>query len=219
MLLFAWKGFRPTCDKRFPSEHIGTECGGWNVIPEFTPSDAIVYSFGLGHDISFDLGLIQRFGCQVHGFDPTPRSLTWLHQKELPEDFLVHEIGISRIDGELELFEPVNANYVSCTKLSSDSHQNSISVPVKRLSTVLTELGHDRLDILKMDVEGCEYEVIDDLKASNLRPKQLLVEFHHQVLNMGVDKTKRAFQQLTQMGYVAFHISDTGNEFCFVHTS
>jgi len=39
-----------------------------------------------------------------------------------------------------------------------------------------------------MDIEGAEYEVIDDLIASGIRPKQILVEFHHRFKNVGVKK-------------------------------
>jgi hypothetical protein len=38
-------------------------------------------------------------------------------------------------------------------------------------------LGHDRIDVLKMDIEGAEGPVLDALVASNLRPKVICVEY------------------------------------------
>ena len=35
--------------------------------------DAVVYSVGLGQDISWDKALIEKYRCEVYGFDPTPK--------------------------------------------------------------------------------------------------------------------------------------------------
>src|SRR3546814_15009346 len=41
----------------------------------------------------------------------------------------------------------------------------------------MAELGHDRLDLLKVDVEGAEQEVIRSMLASGIRPTVLCMEF------------------------------------------
>src|SRR3546814_19466998 len=41
----------------------------------------------------------------------------------------------------------------------------------------MAELGHDRLDLLKVDVEGAEHEVIRSMLASGIRPTVLCMEF------------------------------------------
>ena len=33
----------------------------------------MVYSVGLGQDISWDKALIEKYRCEVYGFDPTPK--------------------------------------------------------------------------------------------------------------------------------------------------
>jgi hypothetical protein len=50
----------------------------WRVRPSGMSQESVVYSIGVGEDISFDLELIRRFGVQIHAFDPTPRSIRWL---------------------------------------------------------------------------------------------------------------------------------------------
>ena len=54
---------------------LGTEYGGWTIAPERIAEDSVIYSFGIGLDISFDLKLIEQYGAVVHGFDPTPKSI------------------------------------------------------------------------------------------------------------------------------------------------
>ena len=48
---------------------------GFYLNPEFINEKSIIYSFGIGEDISFDLSLIKEFDCNVFGFDFTPKSI------------------------------------------------------------------------------------------------------------------------------------------------
>jgi hypothetical protein len=66
-----------------PQVHHGSY-GGWVVNPELIRADSVVYSFGLGEDVSFDLALIETYGVEVHGFEPDPRSLEWLAAQTFP---------------------------------------------------------------------------------------------------------------------------------------
>jgi hypothetical protein len=54
-------------------EVLGSEYGGWPIAVSGVGPDTPIFSFGAGDDISFDLAAIERFGCDVLVFDPTPR--------------------------------------------------------------------------------------------------------------------------------------------------
>lgn len=196
---------------------IGSDYGGWFVLPDLLDRDSIVYSVGIGEDISFDLGLIERFGVEVHAFDPTPKSIAWLKNQALPAGFHAYPLGLMDYDGTAQFFLPANPDHVSCSTFTS-SHLSSrdIQVQVRRLPSLMRELGHDRVDLLKMDIEGSEYAVIDDLLASGLRPRQLLVEFHHRFESIGPDRTRAAIQSLQQAGYELFHQKNNFQEVSFV---
>jgi FkbM family methyltransferase len=198
-----------------PSVFLGTEYGGYEILPELMSSEAVVYSVGLGEDISFDLGMIERFGCSVHGFDPTPRSLAWLEQQALPTGFRVHPFGLADFDGVARFAPPANPAYVSHSVLPGHGGDR-VELPVKRLGTVMKELGHERLDVLKIDIEGAEYAVLDDLLASGLLPKQLLVEFHHGMGGVALGTTEASLDRLHDAGYRVFDARTTGREFSLV---
>ena len=83
----------------------------------------------------------------------------------------------------------------------------------------MNELGHDGIDILKMDVEGAEYDVITDICQSEIRPQQILIEFHHRFPNVGLAKTRNTIEQIRKMGYKLFSVSTTNEEFCFIRNS
>jgi hypothetical protein len=92
-----------------------------------------------------------------------------------------------------------------------------VDAPVHRLTTIMQKLGHSRIDVLKMDIEGAEIPVIADLASSELQIAQILVEFHHHVGNADeVGTTRKAIESLHSMGFRLFHNSAVGKEFSFV---
>ena len=84
-------------DKRINFETIGNDYGGFPIVTTTLTKESIVYSFGIGEDISFDVGLIKQFGCRIIGFDPTPKSHSWITKKKLPGNFSFHTFGWSFI--------------------------------------------------------------------------------------------------------------------------
>eukprot|EP00037_Helgoeca_nana_P017474 m.165644 g.165644 ORF g.165644 m.165644 type:complete len:422 (-) comp24007_c1_seq1:318-1583(-) len=61
------------------------------------------------------------------------------------------------------------------------SHQAKTPLPVKTLKTVMAELGHTRLDVLKLDIEGSEFAFLEQaIDTSSLwGVAQLTLEWHH----------------------------------------
>ena len=194
---------------------LGHEKAQWCVCPTLLSSPSVVYSVGVGEDISFDLGLISRFGVTVHAFDPTPRSIAWSRAQSLPEAFVLHPIGLAGYDGTARFHPPKDARFVSYSQIDSGSRGEVVEAPVRRLATVMSELHHQSIDLLKMDIDGTEYEVLKDMLSSGVQVRQLLVEFHHRWPGIGVHRTKEAIRKLNEAGYRIFHISPSGEEYSF----
>jgi FkbM family methyltransferase len=195
----------------------GRDGAQFAICPNLIDSASIVYSCGIGTDISFDLELIQCFGTQVHAFDPTPRSLEWLKTQNLPGQFRVYAYGIANLDGISSFALPISCSHVSHSMVLGRSHQKAtVSAPVKRIGSIMKELGHTRIDLLKMDIEGAEYDVIDDLVNGAIPIRQLCIEFHHRWPEIGVTKTRRAIDGLRASGYRIFYTSETGEEYSFL---
>src|SRR5690606_20346293 len=154
--------------------------GGWEIALQDVSPDTIVYSFGVGEDVTFDREIIEHLGVQVFAFDPTPKSIQWVRDQSLPHRFEFFEYGIADYDGTATFYPPSNPEHVSHTVLPSRTTLDvPIQVPVRRLSTIMSELGHQSVGILKMDIEGAEYAVLEDIERSGIRPQQVLVELHH----------------------------------------
>jgi FkbM family methyltransferase len=198
-----------------PHTRLGSDYGGWVVCTDagLGPS-SVVYSVGVGEDISFDLALIEMFGCDVVAFDPTPRSLAWLATQSLPAKLKLYPWGLAGSDGSLSFGAPDNPEHVSYTTFKSEGV--TIQCEVYRLATLMEKLGDRRLDLLKMDIEGSEYDVISDIERTTLRPRQLMIEFHHGKYGIATEKTRSALSGLRRMGYRIFSISSTGREYSFL---
>lgn len=202
-------------------ERLGSDYGGWTLAPQLLGPDSIVYSFGIGEDITFDLALIERRGVQVHAFDPTPRSVRWVREQRIPESSLVvHEVGLAAFDGHQRFVPPKNPSHVSYSTVRSDvPASEAVELRVQRLSTLMASLGHTHLDLLKMDVEGGEYDVIPDILGASIPIRQLLVEFHHRFRGIGRGRTRAAIEQLRAAGFLVLDVSADGQEYAFLHRS
>jgi FkbM family methyltransferase len=206
-----------SADALYPYRVLGNERASWAVCLDLINASSIVYSAGVGTDISFDCELIKRTSAKVFAFDPTPRSIDWLRGRSLPTQFAFFDYGLADFDGVAEFAAPTNPTNVSYSVVRKDlSRIDSIRAQVKKVSTIMRAFGHEYIDVLKMDIEGSEYSVIDSLLSERLPIRQILVEFHHRFLPSGVQKTKGAVEALRLAGYKIFFVSDTGEEYSFI---
>lgn len=193
----------------------------WKYIPSLLNEQSIVYSLGVGDLIDFDLDLISDHGLTVHAFDPTPFAEEWVKGQSLPDRFVFHPWAAAGEDGSLRLYRRVNtrgkASKVMWTAGSeAGDAEDFIDAPAYTISTIMEKLGHSQVDMLKIDVEGAEYLILEGLKAGTNLPKQLLVEYHHRFPGVGKQRTAYSISKLRQLGYKIFGISETGREVCFV---
>jgi FkbM family methyltransferase len=238
MAIAAWKRLEKTPGyqkkKRFFKRLLGKELrlrndievplvkdGGWWYTPEHLDEESIVYSLGVGDDIDFDLAIIEKYGVEVHAFDPTPSSIDMLGDRRLPDRFIFHPWAITATDGSLTLYPHLkkdgSKSEVMYTMVAEkETIDDAIEVPAYSLDTISSKLGHNKIDLMKMDIEAAEYEVLDGLLASAIKPTQLLVEFHHRFPGMGLQKTADMIERLRSDGYKIFAVSEAGREVSFL---
>jgi len=194
-------------DVDVPKVRVGSRYGGYYICSSVLSEAPVVYSFGVGKDISFDLEMIQRFRAKVFAFDPTPQVREWIRTQSLPKNFRFYPYGIAHFDGKVRLYAPEHSEHISHSFVVQRS-DHFVEVPVRRLKGIMEELGHARIDLVKMDVEGAEYEVIQDWLESRIYPEQILVEFHHWFPEIKVERTRKILEKLRTVGYRLFAIDD-----------
>jgi len=200
-----------------PHEVFGSANCDWPIIPKLMERGrTVVYSVGVGANITWDKALLENYDCQVWGFDPTPKTLGWARKQDFPEGFKFVPLGLAERDGEIQFAAPRVETHISFAPLE-DGQQGAVACKVKTLSSLMKDLGHDHVDVLKMDIEGGEYGVIDDILASPIRPTQLMAEFHHDMYEYGYEHTQRAIHALYNAGYRRFYKSRSGREQGYVY--
>ena len=203
---------------RCPKVWYGSDYGGFYVNTEILPEDAIIYSFGIGQDISFDRAILAKHKATVYGFDPTPKSIDWLATQTVPSAFRFYPYGISNKTEQVRFHLPKNKEHVSGSIFDHKlvSEDDYVEVPLKCFKDILQETGHQAIDVLKMDIEGSEYVVIESILTSGIPIKQLLLETHERFFTDGKARGKKFFDLLHAHGYRIFAISDTYQEISLI---
>lgn len=198
----------------------GNSYGGFYINPSLLNSDSIIYSFGIGKDISFDKTCIRKHRCKIYAFDPTPKSIDFIKKQTLPDLFTFFSFGISDSkSGIFKFYLPENPKGVSGSLVQSDcvSSNNSINVEMRSFNDIIHELGHQHIDVLKMDIEGSEYAVLEKILDSEVTIDQLLIEFHDRLFDQEIYKSKGIVEKLKSKGYEVFASSSSYEEISFIH--
>ncbi|MEX0821211.1 MAG: FkbM family methyltransferase [Rhodothermales bacterium] len=201
---------------RLATHEYGSDYGKWVLYTDRISRESIIYSFGVGRDVSFDTALIAAHGVTIHAFDPTPRSARWVADQNLPASFHFHQIGIADYNGTAKFNAPLNPDFVSYTTTEEGDAARAIEARVRHLARIMQELGHEHVDVLKLDVEGSEFEVIPDILSSELDVRQILVEFHHRFASIEISRTNEIVDLLRSRDYRLYYVSPRGEEYSFI---
>lgn len=195
------------CDSsRYTLERLGTEYGGWVVPVNKIKENSTCYCVGAGEDISFDVQLISRFGCNVFTFDPTPRAKKHFDyfrdytlkgekvevnppakrkikdfypvlRKDQFDKLKFFSYGIWSESAIKKFYVPEDPRHVSHSIINIQHTEEYFEARCITIKEAMQQLGHSELGILKVDIEGAEYEVIDTILRDNIRIKIFCVEF------------------------------------------
>jgi hypothetical protein len=247
-MFYKWTepSFKLPIHTEIATERLGTPYGGWIIPSNRLNANAICYLIGAGEDVSFDLALIDKFNCPAHIFDPTPRSIQHVQQLRQnitegkktacatsPDGFYpaypaslapkieLHPVGIWNEDTTLRFFAPPNDAYVSHSLVNLQQSDRFIEVPVERLKTVCAKLGHTRIDLLKMDIEGAEYQVIESIIADKIEIDILCIEFDesaaHHFDGKYMQRIAGALTSLIEFGYIIVAKESSCHNYTLLH--
>jgi FkbM family methyltransferase len=177
-----------------------------------------VYSCGVGEDISFDTAIMKDFNCKIFAFDPTPQSIEWIKNQNMPDNFKFFPFGINdKTESQvLHLSNTPLDISASIYVHGYTSGTESIAVQMKSLEDIAGELNHTYIDILKMDIEGSEFSIIKNF-PQNIVFGQICIEFHERFLKDGKTVLKQSLKVLKEKGYYCFAVSKEGDEYSFIN--
>jgi FkbM family methyltransferase len=149
------------------------------VLPEgMIKADWICYSGGVGENIEIDLYLTEQVGCHVWAFDPTPRSIAYMERTEYDRTRL-HFIAVGLWDSDktLRFNAPANPEWVSHSIVDSLGGDSYFDAPCKSVPDLMREIGHRKLDLLKLNIEGAEDVVLKATLDAGIRPEIIVLTY------------------------------------------
>jgi FkbM family methyltransferase len=208
----------------------GTNYGGWSlpVEAELGPN-SLVYSAGVGEDISFDVLLQEAYGCEIVLIDPTERA-----KRHYDEVRAFYETGVPAFTGDiqrdylqtissakpdfskftyvpkglwhipetLKFYKPVNPRYVSHTLIPKMYSDEFTMAQVDTVGNIMKALEHRQIDLLKLDIEGAELTVLNNILSEHIYPRYLCVEFDLKLKGQdSAQMTERLLHILDRKGY------------------
>lgn len=163
------------------------------------PDDMIVYSFGVGQDISFDKAITEEFKCPVYLFDPTPEVKKWLKRKKIflkYPNFIFSAKGLNTQNGKFKLYNTGKEGKYNSSMFDIGHKDLYTEVKFKTLKTIMNDYKHNKIDILKLDIEGMALPVLEQMmKKTKIRPKQILAEFEI----IGIDDPMELFPKILNL--------------------
>jgi FkbM family methyltransferase len=173
---------------------------------------AVCYCVGAGEDISFDLSLATRFRCEVWMFDPTPRAIAYVSPFVSEHPNLHFEpLGVWSSDTTLRFYAPRDPRHVSHSAVNLQRSAEFFDAECRSVASLMRSHAHERLAVLKLDIEGAEYEVLEDVLTKQLPIDVICVEFDQP---MPVARTLRMVRRLRAAGYALVRVE--GLNCCFV---
>ncbi|KAG7345547.1 methyltransferase domain containing protein [Nitzschia inconspicua] len=152
--------------------------------------NCLVYSVGSNNNILFEKAVKNYIGCEIHTFDPTLRNPFVGYDYA---DF--HPWGLGK-QGEKVKVKKLNVEFTT-----------------QSVENVMKQLEHTgrKIDIFKIDCEGCEYEamppVFEAMAKGNLQIDQLLIEMHAYV---SYDEMTEFFAAADKAGFRITHKERNG---------
>jgi FkbM family methyltransferase len=183
---------------------IGTEYGSSAVILDLIPVGSTVISAGVGEDISFDLELIKLKNCKIIGIDPTEKAKRFVENNKHDRFCFLQKALYSESNKKIKIYKNTNPDYVS-ESITQSHNMVSTSESYEAETISIPDLlkNYEDVSVLKLDIEGAEYTVINSLKE--LYIPQIYVEFHHFCTDFTTDDTTRCIMHLNDMGYVVVY--------------
>lgn len=157
--------------------------------------NSIVFDLG-GYLGDFASEISQKYNCQVYVFEPHPEYFSHCVDRfSGRSNIKVFNYGLSNADGEFQLSDKGDGS-----SFENPNHSNGIGVKclVKDILVVLDDLCISQIDLMKMNIEGGEFPLLDHLIKNEKQNivDQYQIQFHSFIEN-AVQRRNRIIETMS----------------------
>ena len=145
-------------------------------------------------DGSLSTGSVE-LGRPVLVFDPSPTGIATVERSDTT-NLRFFPVGLAAYSGRVEFSLPQGPGEGSYSVARGGGE--TVAFECWDLPTIMAQNGDSAVDLLKMDIEGFEYDIVDRLLDQCIPVRQLCVEFHPW---LAPGRTWRLIRRLYQSGY------------------
>jgi len=140
-------------------------------------NNSIVYGFGIGGQIKFEEAIAKKFvNSEIYCYDPTSKN--FINNYSGPKNIKLFPLGIWTEDKKINFFHPNDQfTTASITDQFNSNGEHVIKYQCHKLKTLMSMNNHNRIDILKMDIDGGVESVLEDMLNDQIFPTQIVIEF------------------------------------------
>jgi FkbM family methyltransferase len=153
---------------------------------------------------TFALSVVGPTG-RVFAFEPSPLAFATL-QGGLKQETTVHlyNLAVGKSAGHVHLFLPTSGNLHSPSVFPSPGKFKELRVPIVTLDSLPELWSGPAIDLVKIDVEGCEPDVLAGMEqlVGAGRIKRVIVEYNSWWLRANHYSVERLQQQFADAGFV-----------------
>ncbi len=142
---------------------------------------------------------------KVIAIEPSPRNFSYLKhnlEQQNRSNYEVYNFACGDQEGEVKFLVSDKSNRCMVIENGEEipSDLEVIKIPIKKLDIFLKEKGIEKIDFIRMDVEGYEMNILEGAMKLLTKFKPIMLDEVHKMI-MGDDLTKKFFNELKACGY------------------
>ncbi|AFZ33851.1 methyltransferase FkbM family [Stanieria cyanosphaera PCC 7437] len=154
---------------------------------------------------------------KIFCFEPHPQNFSFLKEQIKSSNIVVLNQALSEQPGKLFLYDYKNNNgsthatlYENVIETLHGSESTAVEVEVSTIDTVIKNYNLDKIDLLKIDVEGHELKVLTGAKEAIQQGKIEAIQFEFTHINVISRVFMKDFIELLGENYNFYRLLPTG---------
>lgn len=189
-----------------------------DAVPWLDRIEPLISQDDIVFDIGANIGVIASWFAQrckhVHAFEPHPKNISAIeYQRQLRNltNITLHDFALGKNKSKMQLHVKEFHGHHSLGDVDNSPTIDKIEVNVRPLDDIFQEFDIDKINFMKIDVEGFESDVLNGAKniLENKKIDYILFELQDTILHSINRTSSEVFDILFESGYQIIDLNGT----------